>query len=54
MGLADVPAAVIPGFPYRPGIHVHYQETVLPIKDGLPKMKDFPREMGGSGITVVE
>jgi hypothetical protein len=54
MGLADVPAAVIPGFPYRPGIHVHYQETVLPIKDGLPKMKDLPEEMGGSGISMAE
>jgi hypothetical protein len=50
----DVYAAAIPGFSYRPGIHVHYQETVLPIKDGLPKMKDLPKEMGGSGITVEE
>jgi hypothetical protein len=54
MGLADVPAAVIPGFPYRPGIHVHYQETVLPVKDGLPKMKDLPPELGGSGISMAE
>jgi hypothetical protein len=52
--LTDVYAAAIPGFPYRPGIHVHYQETVLPIRDGLPKMKDLPKEMGGSGITVEE
>jgi hypothetical protein len=50
----DVYAAAIPDFPYRPGIHVHYQETVLPIKDGLPKMKDLPKEMGGSGITLEE
>ena len=41
-------AAVIPDFPYHAGIHVHYQETVLSIKDGLPKMKDLPKEMGGS------
>jgi hypothetical protein len=53
-GLMDVYAAAIPDFPYRPGIHVHYQETVLPIKDGLPKMKDLPKEMGGSGITLEE
>jgi hypothetical protein len=52
--LMDVYAATIPDFPFRPGIHVHYQETVLPIKDGLPKMKDLPKEMGGSGITVEE
>lgn len=53
-GLVDVYAAVIPSFPYQPGIHVHYQETMLRIKDGLPKMKDVPKEMGGSGIAVAE
>jgi hypothetical protein len=54
MGLTDVYAAVIPDFPYRPGVHVHYQETVLHIKDGLPKLKDVPAEMGGSGTSVPE
>lgn len=54
MGLTDVYAAVIRDFPYRPGVHVHYQETVLPIKDGLPKMKDLPEELGGSGVLVAE
>jgi hypothetical protein len=54
MGLTDVYAAVIPDFPYRPGIHVHYQESRLPIHDGLPKMKDVPSEMGGSGIAIAE
>ena len=54
MGLVDVYAAVIPAFPYRPGVHVHYQETKLHIKDGLPKMKDVPQEMGGSGASVPE
>jgi hypothetical protein len=52
--LFDVYAAVIPEFPYRPGIHVNYQETKLPMKDGLPKMKDLPKEMGGSGVTIPE
>jgi hypothetical protein len=27
---------------------------VLRIKDGLPKQKDVPREMGGSGAGVAE
>ena len=54
MGLIDVYAATIPDFPYQPGVHVNYQETKLPIKDGLPKMKDVPAEMGGSGIVVAE
>ena len=54
MGLTDVYAAIIPEFPNHAGIHVHYQETVLRIKDGLPKMKDVPKEMGGSGVSVAE
>ena len=53
-GLVDVYAALIPGFPYRPGVHVHYQEARLPMRDGLPKMKDLPAEMGGSGVLLAE
>ncbi|HSC95725.1 MAG TPA: GFA family protein [Burkholderiales bacterium] len=53
-GLIDVYAAVIPDFPYRAGVHVNYQETTLRIRDGLPKMKDVPAEMGGSGVSVAE
>lgn len=52
--LVDVYAATIPDFPFKAGVHVHYQETVLPIKDGLPKLKDLPKEMGGSGETLSE
>lgn len=54
MGLIDVYAAVIPDLPFEPGVHVHYQETVLHIKDGLLKMKDMPKEAGGSGDEVPE
>lgn len=52
--LVDVYAATIPEFPFKPVVHVHYQETVLRIRDGLPKMKDVPQEMGGSGETLPE
>ena len=52
--LVDVFAATIPAFPHQAGVHVNYGETVLRIKDGLPKMKDLPREMGGSGDMVAE
>ena len=52
--LVDVYAAVIPDFPYQPGVHVHYQETRLPIRDGLPKMRDLPAQMGGSGAVLAE
>jgi hypothetical protein len=52
--LIDVFAATIPDFPFKPGVHVNYQETMLRLHDGLPKMKDLPSEMGGSGTTVDE
>jgi hypothetical protein len=54
MGLTDVYAAVISDFPYKPGVHVHYQETVLHVHDGLPKLKDVPKELGGSGVVLAE
>lgn len=54
MGLIDVYAAVIPDLEYSPEVHVHYQETRLRLKDGLPKMKDVPSELGGSGVSIDE
>ncbi len=54
LGLVDVYAAMLPGLKFEPGIHVNYAETVLPMKDGLPKMKDFPAEFGGSGEVLPE
>jgi hypothetical protein len=54
LGLIDVFAATIPTLDFRPGVHVNYVETVLPMRDGLPKLKDFPAELGGSGETVPE
>lgn len=52
--MIDVFAATIPGLPFVPAVHVNYAETVLPIRDGLPKLKDFPVEFGGSGESVPE
>ena len=54
LGLVDVYAAIIPTLAFAPGVHVNYSETVLPMRDGLPKLKDFPAELGGSGETVLE
>jgi hypothetical protein len=54
LGLTDVYAATLPSLEFRPGIHVNYAETVLPMRDRLPKMKDFPSEFGGSGETISE
>jgi hypothetical protein len=52
MGLVDVPAALIEGFTFSPAFHVHYQETVHRMPDGLPKFKDLPEAAGGSGEEV--
>lgn len=54
LGLTDVFAATIPTLDFQPGVHVNYSETVLRMKDGLPKLKDFPKEFGGSGVAVPE
>jgi hypothetical protein len=53
-GLTDVYAAVISELPFKPGVHANYAETVLPMRDGLPKQKDFPKELGGTGTLVGE
>jgi hypothetical protein len=53
-GLVDVYAATTPGFPFEAHVHVNYQEAVLPVRDGLPKQKDLPKEMGGSGDLIAE
>lgn len=54
MGLTDVYAATIPSFDFQPGLHVFYGQSVLSIADGLPKFKDIPAELGGSGETLEE
>jgi len=54
LGLVDVFAATIPTLEFKPGVHVNYAETVLRMRDGLPKLKDFPAELGGSGEAVAE
>jgi hypothetical protein len=52
LGLVDVFAATIPTLTFTPGVHINYAETVLPMRDGLPKLKDFPAEFGGSGEMI--
>ena len=54
IGLIDVYAATLPTLKFAPGVHVNYAQTVLPMRDGLPKLKDFPKEFGGSGETMPE
>ena len=53
LGLTDI-RAPLAGLPFRPVVHLNYSETVLRVKDGLPKLADFPAEIGGSGQTLPE
>lgn len=52
--LTDVYAATVPALPFKAAVHVNYQERVLRIQDGLPKQRDVPKEMGGSGELLAE
>lgn len=54
LGLVDVFAATLPALAFAPGLHINYAETVLPMRDGLPKLRDFPAEFGGSGDMMPE
>ena len=54
LGMIDVFSATLPTLAFKPGVHVNYAETVLPMRDGLPKLRDFPKEFGGTGETVLE
>jgi len=54
MGVVDIPAPLIEGLDFQPGFHVHYQESVHPMHDGLPKFRDLPSEAGGSGEELPE
>ena len=54
LGAIDIPAANFDSLEFVPALHVNYAETVVPIKDGLPNMKGFPAEFGGTGETIPE
>ena len=54
LGVVDVFSAALPGLDFQPGLHINYAETVLPMKDGLPKFADFPAAFGGSDQQVPE
>lgn len=49
LGLTGVYAAIIPTLAFRPTVHLNYVETILPMKDGLPKLRDFATHAGRTG-----
>jgi len=54
LGLIDVRIGALRNFPLQPKVHLNYAETVLRMRDGLPKLKNFPPEIGGSGKMMPE
>ena len=50
----DLRIGALLNFPFKPKVHLNYAEIIVPIKDGLPKLKDFPAEIGGSRQTMPE
>jgi len=46
--MVDVCAGTLPTLAFEPAVHVNYAETVCRMQDGLPKMKAFPEEYGGT------
>lgn len=54
LGLVDVRTGILPSLTFKANIHLNYEETVLPMRDGLPKLKDFPVSIGGSGESMPE
>ena len=45
---------MIPTLAFKPTVHLNYAETVPPVKDGLPKLSNFPTHAGGSGEVMSE
>ena len=53
LGMVDV-RAPIPTVRFVPKQHLNYGDAVIAMKDGLPKFRDMPAEIGGSGELVAE
>lgn len=52
--VVDIFSATLPTLAFAPALHINYAETVLPMKDGLPKFRDFPGAFGGSDEQIAE
>jgi predicted GNAT family acetyltransferase len=49
MRLVDVYANLLEGYTHAPTLHANYASKMVSVNDGLPKYKDLPAELGGSG-----
>jgi hypothetical protein len=54
LGLVDIRAGLPASVTFKATVHLNYEDAVLKVRDGLPKLKDFPAAIGGSGETMPE
>ncbi len=54
MRLVDVYANLLQGFTHQPTLHANYGSKMVSVRDGLPKFRDLPAELGGSGETLAD
>ena len=52
--LIDIYAVILEDFSYKPTMHINYESKTVSVKDGLPKFKDMPEDLGGSGTILPE
>lgn len=54
MRLIDVYATLLRGYTHEPTLHANYGSRMVSVKDGLPKFRDLPADLGGSGETLAD
>ena len=54
MRLIDVYANLLQGYTHEPTLHANYASKMVSVRDGLPKYRDLPAELGGSGETLAD
>jgi hypothetical protein len=52
MRLIDVYANLLQGYTHEPTLHANYASKMVSVRDGLPKYRDLPADLGGSGETL--
>jgi hypothetical protein len=53
-GVVGVIATLLPAGMFKPTFHSMYKFAAVPVKDDLPKYKDWPKAWGGSDELVAE
>jgi hypothetical protein len=50
----DICVGILQDFEFKPSIHLNYQDRVVSMPDGLPKFRDLPKSVGGTGEMMEE